>query len=325
MSLPGTLKPPAELGAGRRFFLLGYLPTYAALMFLLVLVWAGARAWAAPAGAGLSFKAAWETTAGLGAGELMALLIGVTLLGVVLNPLQLPLVRAFEGSWPRRLGGGMALRRQGARKRALESAAQLPQGTEALLTSETVQRAGQAGQELRRRFPLPDRLLRPTALGNALAAVADSAGRAYGLDAVAAWPRLYPVLGAEVRALVDDRRDGLDGAVRIAAVMTATAAAAGVLLLRTGWWLLLALLPLVIASAAYRGAVQAALGYGETVQVAFDLHRADLLKALRLAPPARQSDEHALCSELSDFWRQGIPLDPARTYAVDGGSNGGNP
>ncbi|MEK2493193.1 hypothetical protein WN990_26930 [Kitasatospora purpeofusca] len=323
MNLPGALKPPAELGAGRRFFLLGHLPTYAALLFLLVLVWAGARAWASPAGPGLSFKAAWETAAGLGAGELVALLLAVTLLGIVLNPLQLPLVRAFEGSWPRRLGGGPALRRQRARKRALESAAWLPQGA-GTLTPEMVQRAGQAGQELRRRFPLPDHLLRPTSLGNALAAMEDSAGRPYGLDAVAAWPRLHPVLGAEVRALVDDRRDTLDGAVRIAAVMTATAVAAGVLLLRTGWWLLLALLPLALASAAYRGAVQAALGYGETVHVAFDLHRADLLKALRFAPPTRQPDEYALCAELSDFWRQGIPLDPARTYAVDGG-NGGNP
>ncbi|MGY0465965.1 hypothetical protein ACW14Y_37765 [Kitasatospora sp. cg17-2] len=325
MNLPGTLKPPAELGAGRRFFLLGYLPTYAALVFLLTLVWAGARGWAAPEGSGLSFKAAWTTAAGLGAGELVALVLAVTLLGVLLNPLQLPLVRLFEGDWPRLLGGGRALRRQERRKRALETAALLPQGAGATLGPETVQRAGAAGQELRRRFPLPDHLLRPTALGNVLAALEDSAGRPYGLDAVVAWPRLHPLLGAEVRALVDDRRDALDAAVRIAAVMTATAVAAGVLLLRTGWWLLLALVPLLVAAAAYRGAVQAALGYGESVHVAFDLQRTELLKGLRFAVPARQGDEHALFTELSDFWRQGIPVDPARTYAVDGGGTGGTP
>ncbi|MFI9328747.1 hypothetical protein ACIGZJ_14515 [Kitasatospora sp. NPDC052868] len=323
MNLPGALKPPAELGAGRRFFLLGYLPTYAALVFLLVLVWAGARAWAAPEGAGLNFKAAWATAAGLGAGELVALVLAVTLLGVLLNPLQLPLVRLFEGAWPRLLGGGLALRRQRRRKRALETAALLPQGATAP-SPEAVQRAGEAGQELRRRFALPDHVLRPTTLGNALAALEDSAGRPYGLDAVVAWPRLHPLLVGEVRTLVDDRRDALDGAVRIAAVMAATSVVAGVLLLRTGWWWLLALVPLVVAAAAYRGAVQAALGYGESVHVAFDLHRADLLKALRFEVPTRQGEEQTLFTELSDFWRQGIPLDPARTYAAGGGT-GGNP
>ncbi|MGW4803257.1 hypothetical protein [Kitasatospora sp. NPDC004272] len=323
MNLSDTLKPPAELGGGRRFFLVGFLPTYAALAFLLTLVWAGARGWAAPAAAGLSFKAAWATAGELGAGELVVLLLAVTLLGVLLNPLQLPLVRAFQGAWPGWLGGGWALARQRERRRALQVAAQLPQGT-ATLTPEQVQRAGEAGYELRRRFPHPDHLLRRTALGNALAAAEDSAGRPYGLDAVAAWPRLYPVLGPDVRTLVDDRRDALDGAVRITAVMTVTAAAAGVLLVRTSWWLLLALLPLAVAAAAYRGAVQAALGYGESIRVAFDLHRANLLKALQFAPPASQADEHALHTELSDFWRQGIPLDPARTYAI-GGGNGGTP
>ncbi|MFD7734932.1 hypothetical protein ACFV6F_31690 [Kitasatospora phosalacinea] len=323
MKLSDVLKPPAELGGGRRFFLVGYLPTYAALAFLLTLVWAGARAWEAPAGAGLNFKAAWETAAELGAGELVALLLGVTLLGVVLNPLQLPLVRAFEGAWPGRLGGSWALGRQREHREALKAAAQLPQGI-VQLTPEQVQRAGEAGYELRRRFPHPDHLLRRTALGNALAAAEDGAGRPYALDAVAAWPRLYPVLGPDVRTLVDDRRDAMDGAVRITAVMTLTAVATGVLLLRTGWWLLLVLLPLAVASAAYRGAVQAALGYGETVHVAFDLHRANLLKALQFAQPADQAAEQALYTELSDFWRQGIPLDPARTYAVSGG-NGGTP
>ena len=56
-----------------------------------------------------------------------------------------------------------------------------------------------AGARLRRRFPLPDHLVRPTALGNALSAMEDSAGRDYGLDAVIVWPRLYVVLGGRSR------------------------------------------------------------------------------------------------------------------------------
>jgi hypothetical protein len=53
----------------------------------------------------------------------------------------------------------------------------------------------------------------------------------YGLDAVTAWPRLYPVLGEQCRTLVDDRRDTLDASVRLAATMAVTALASLVLLL----------------------------------------------------------------------------------------------
>ncbi|THA30047.1 hypothetical protein [Streptomyces sp. A1547] len=69
MSLDAIVKPPAALGAGRRFFVTGYLPTLAALLFLLLLIWAGARGWAAPAGGHLSFRKAWETAADLKAGD----------------------------------------------------------------------------------------------------------------------------------------------------------------------------------------------------------------------------------------------------------------
>ena len=78
---------------------------------------------------------------------------------------------------------------------------------------------------------------------NVLAAMQDTAGRAYGLDAVTAWPRLYPVLGEQCRTLVDDRRDTLDASVRLAATMAVTALASLVLLLGAGWWTALALLP----------------------------------------------------------------------------------
>ncbi|MER5466386.1 hypothetical protein ABT010_38260 [Streptomyces sp. NPDC002668] len=318
MSLHGALKPPTELGGGRRFFLVGYLPAYAALLFLLLLVWSGARAWAAPPRSGPSFKDAWATAAGLGVGEVVVLVLAVTLVAVLLHPLQLALVRLLEGGWPRLLGSGLARWLQLRRKRRWEAAAQLPGSDPAMLSTERIQRAGMAGHELRRRFPLPDHLVRATALGNALAAMEDSAGRPYGLDAVAVWPRLYPVLGAEVRAVVDDRRDTLDGAARMAAVMAVTTLAAAVLLARSGWWLMLALVPLAVSFLSYRGAVQSALAYGEAAHVAFDLHRFDLLSALRLELPTGQAAERAINAELSDFWRQGVPIDPARGYTFGG-------
>lgn len=318
MNLQGALKPPGELGSNRRFFLVGYIPIYAALLFLLLLAWAGARGWATPPPSGLSFANAWATAAALSVGEVVMLALVVTLIAVLIHPLQLALVRVLEGSWPRWLGTSLARRLQVRRKRRWERAALLPQVDPAMLSAEQIQGAGKVGQELRRRFPLPDHLVRATSLGNALAAMEDSAGRPYGLDAVAAWPRLYPVLGADVRTLVDDQRDTLDGAARMAAVMMVTGVAAAALLARSGWWVMLMLIPLTVALLSYYGAVHAALAYGECVHVAFDLHRFDLLSAMHLELPTEQDAELTLNSELSDFWRQGVPISPARGYTVGG-------
>src|SRR5215467_12250343 len=94
----------------------------------------------------------------------------------------------------------------------------------------------------------------------------------------------------------------------MAATMAVTALASLVLLSWSRWWILLALIPLAIAVLAYNAAVQAALAYAETVQVAFDLHRADLLTALRMEPPVRQETERILNEHWCDHWRQGIPL-----------------
>ena len=151
-------------------------------------------------------------------------------------------------------------------------------------------------------------------MGNVLAAMQDSAGRAYGLDAVTAWPRLYPVLGDQCRTLVDDRRDTLDTSVRLAATMAVTSLASLPLLLGSAWWTMLALVPFGVAVLAYHAAVQAALAYAETVHVAFDLHRDDLLSALRMEPPGQQDAERALHEQWCDHWRQGIPT--ARHHAI---------
>lgn len=330
MKLENSLEPPAGLGAGRRFFLVGYLPTYAALLFLLSFVWAGARGWQEPEGGGLAFAQAWKTAADLKAGEVLGIVLAVTVAALLLQPLQLGMVRFLEGNWPAPLGRDLAVKRQLARRqRWKDAAADLPQDP-AALTDEAVQRAGLAGAELRRRYPVPNHLVRATALGNALAAAEDSAGRAYGMDAVVSWPRLYAVLGDRTRAVVDDQRDRLDGSARMAVTMAVTAVASAVLLVRTGWWLLLALIPVVVAAAAYHGAVQTARAYGESVHVAFDLHRFDLLTALRVPRPATHGDEVAKHAQLNDLWRQGVPLPASFEYLDDESTagpvgNGGQP
>jgi hypothetical protein len=319
VKLDAVARPPADAGFGGRFYLVGYLPTYAAALFLLVLVWAGARGWSGRKDHQLRFTAAWATASHLSLGEVVMLALAVALVAVVLQPLQLAMVGLAEGSWPAWLGARWARQRQRRRRNRLVRAQHLPEGAES--AGEAVQRAGAAGCQLRRRFPAPDHMLRPTALGNVLAAMTDRAGRAYGLDAVTAWPRLYPVLGEQVKALVDDRRGALDATVRMAATMAVTAIASLALLLQASWWILLALIPLGIAWLAYNAAVQAALAYSEIVYVAFDLHRADLLTALRMDLPRQQDTEQILNTQWCDLWRQGIPLPATVEYSANNDRN----
>jgi hypothetical protein len=294
-----TAAQPFAGALASRFFLIGQLPTYAAAMFLLTLVWAGAP------GPELAFGHAWQTASSLGVGEIVLIGLAVTLVAVLVQPLQLVLVRLLEGGWPRWLGSGLCRDRQLHRKRVLEQRAQL-RGEEPDQAEQ--HRAGVAATRLRRRFPLPDHLIRATGLGNALAAMEDDAGREYGWDAVVAWPRLYPVLGDKVRASVADRRDTMDAAARLSVTAAVTTVATVALLTRAGWWVLLAFVPATVAVIAYVGAVQAAVAYGEVVRVAFDLHRFDLLTALHVDLPADGAAERKIAEQFCDHWRQGMPL-----------------
>ncbi|MGW6564909.1 hypothetical protein [Streptomyces sp. NPDC054975] len=71
-----------------------------------------------------------------------------------------------------------------------------------------------------------------------LAATETGAGEPYCLDALVAWPRLYPLFPADTRRTVDDRRDNMDVAARLAVIMAATASVTAGLLGASGWWLL---------------------------------------------------------------------------------------
>ncbi|MFF5976963.1 hypothetical protein ACFY7C_36230 [Streptomyces sp. NPDC012769] len=285
-----------------RFLLVEYLPTYAAGLAVLILVWAGAPG-------RLDFGQAWHTAGHLAIGELLLLALAMTLLAFLGHPLQLALLRILEGGWPLRRAADLSRRRQASRRARLAADEELPPGE---LTEAQIQAAGQAGTRLRRLFP-PTAVLRPTALGNVLAATEISAGEPYGLDTVVTWPRLYPLLPADTRRIVDDRRDSMDAAARLAVTMTATTLVTAGLLSVSGWWLMLALIPLVVARVSYIGAVHAAVAYGESLRSAVDLHRFALSEALRMPLPADLAEERLLNTRLSELWRQGVPM-PETAY-----------
>ncbi len=285
---------PLQLGL--RFFLVNVVPTAAATAFVLVLIRAGAP------GDHLVLADAWRSAARLSVGRTVLLGLAVLVVALALHPLQLALVRLYEGYWPRLLRGPARLLSGRQRRRRDRVAEEVSRA----LSAQDAQAAGEAGEVLRRSFP-DRRSVLPTRLGNTLAAMEERAGAAYGWDAAVTWPRLYPVLGDACRQQVDDHRNSLDAGVRLAATGTLLTPVAVWLLWGSGWWLLLALAPPAVTWISYRGALQAAVGYGQAVTAAFDLHRFDLLTALHLPLPADRDAERALAGELCALWRQGVP------------------
>ena len=202
---------------GTRFALVGLLPGGVLALFVLALVWSGAPGDAPDLDRVLDHARDLDAWAGA------LLFLALVVAALVLQPLQLGLVRALEGYWPARVRGRSACAASSARYDALAAAA-------APRAAPHAAHAGRARGDGRRREPAAPPVpadpawLLPTRLGNALRAAETRAGEPYGLDAVVAWPRLYPLLPDGVRALVDDQRDGLDLAARFCAVFAAAAA-----------------------------------------------------------------------------------------------------
>jgi hypothetical protein len=282
---------------GARFALVGLLPGVVLALFVLALLWSGAPGEAPDLDRILD--EARELDAWAGGLLFLALLVAA----IVMQPLQLGLVRWLEGYWPRPLAarGRARYERRVAALEATTAPRRKP------LTPEELATMSDAASELR--LLPPREHLMPTRLGNALRAAEVRAGEPYGLDAVVAWPRLYPLLPDPVRAVVDGQRDALDVNARFCSVFAAAAVISVALLATHGWWLLVAVGWLVLAWLAYRAAVAAAVAYGEGIRAAVDLHRFTLLEALHLPLPATPEEERELNRRLSRFLLQGVPLD----------------
>lgn len=150
-------------------------------------------------------------------------------------------------------------------------------------------------------------VLRPTALGNVLAAVDDRvAGRHDGLPLVAAWPRLR-------RFLSDAERTALDARERRTRVILTIAAASLIALGFTlviaieswltafSWPLLIGpLAALIAARGAYRAAVNNAVLEGIDVEAAVDVHLEAFLEAIGMSAAGRAKSRRQAFAALFD-------------------------
>ncbi len=300
MNLAGLLGASKDLGA--RFNLVGLLPTAVLALFVLALLWSGAP------GRSPDLDRVVAEAEDLGVWEGALLFLALVVVGLVLQPLQLSLVRLLEGYWgdsrlSRLLAApGTAFHR---RRRGRLAARQVHSAGRPSADELADMRLAEAA--LRRLYPPAVGVL-PTKLGNVLRAAEHQAGSRYGLEATVAWTRLYPLLSKNVAALVDDERDQLDLTARFCVVFVVATVVSLGLLVSHGPWLLVPAATLVLAWLSYRAAVAAALAYGEGIATAFDLHRFDLLRALRLPLPPDRDCERRANARLSEFLVHGEAL-----------------
>lgn len=258
--------------------------------------------------------------------ESILIFIAVIVFSIIVYPLQMQLVRIFEGYWsthkPIRIFYNIGIKIQKYKRKELEKK--------------------RSKQELRQYYP-DEKFLLPTSLGNVLRAAEHIAGRRYGFATVSIWPRLYPLVTENLRNILDDQRSQLDVSISfctiffiftiisiiyyIGIIYTASLRDFPLnfildnistnnypfvnfylmvnLAIKYGLWLTIPLFSAILAWLSYRGAISAALAYGKSIQTAFDLHRFDLLKALHLPLPANLAEETENNYDLSEFFALG--------------------
>ena len=271
---------------GTRFLVVTVVPTVLLIGYLGFLIAAGAPAHSP------SPAHALEALDDLTLNRILAVTIGVLVISVASHPLQLPLIQLVEGYWsglPRgtRLADRATERFRREQQKAIDA---VPQGDEppANWTGSYIGKAAQARLDW---LPEHTEDLLPTALGNTLLRGETSAGQPYGLELLAAWPRLVPLLPPDVLAEINDRRNQLDATVRLCVASSIATAASIGLLLRDGPWLFLALGTYLLCWACYRAAIAASRGYSISLAAAVDLYHLRLFDGLSLQRPANLAEE----------------------------------
>jgi hypothetical protein len=297
---PGAVVGQLTDDVGARFRLTILLPVALPVLVTTALVLGGAPAHA-PSLERLLHR---EREAGLAG--IVALAAVIVVLSIIVSAVQTALTRLLEGYW-----GDSRLARR-FRDAAVE---RLRNRRDALAGAKMVRTAGRPATEKELNqmqhalehlsgWPQRDRV-QPTRLGCALRAGEDRAGDRYGLDAVLLWPRLYAVVAAPLRSTLDAARDRMDLLVMTTWSSAISALIALALLARQGWWLLLPLFLIVVAWLSYRAAVTAAHAYGLQMQVAFDLHRFDLLAALHVPLPGDSQAEPKIYKPIQQLLSRG--------------------
>lgn len=277
----------------RRFLLTALMPV------LALAAWLGQLYVLTP-----SFSATWQRQTVTGRTVLVTLLvIGAVLAATLLGAFRQTVLRLFAGSWPGSIDRTLGeLGRRHHRRRALQMMANRQDPAIYARLRDTYPPTT-AGTDVL-----------ATTLGNVLSAAESYPWERYQIDAAVVWPRLYPLLPAELKATLAAARADLDLLASCALFAIAGSVAGGLARGMAGapWWQFLLSFwgPAAVVGLFYKGAIRAADGAGSLVRVSFDLHRHELLRQLDLLPdkPLTGEAERELWADLAQFWHRGIPL-----------------
>ena len=229
---------------------------------------------------------------------MVIILMVIMMVGILLRALSFVTVGFFVGELVPRSVAAWSTRGQ---QRAQSRAQRLP-GDDADSSS-----AHPLREQVRRlvvqRYPQDETALRPTRLGNTLAAGAEYPWTIYAMDGMLWWSHLTPVLPSYVSDPMEGAQARLLGLLNLSLVFGVIACEAVVVLGLVGqqWTAALgvAVAGGVLAWLGYHAAVSQALEVTSQIRVAFNLYRQEILKQMGLAIPKTVAEERALWHTLT--------------------------
>lgn len=326
----GALAATGAKALGGRFSIVGVVPSALVVLFLLAMSASNLYPWVNEEGE-IGAAAILQRTERLSGADGVLLVFGILLVAVLFRPFQVALVRLLEGYWYGRWSDGpkaLMIERH-SRRYSLASVrgrlgpdAPPEEQTFGAVASyavecERLERLIRRAQRSLADYPPDGRLdwMMPTGLGNTLRRAERTAGERYGLDTVRTYPRLYPHLSKQLDKEIGQQLDLVDTGASIAVALGICALASTPLLGRVDAWSVLPLVPGLLAVVAVRGSRTAARHYGTLLSTAFDLHRFQMVEALRLPLPPNAEEEARQNETLRKFFKDGVQIDdPQWTY-----------
>ena len=266
-------------GVFSRYFVVGFfVPSFVVLVLVSQLI---------PAG---TLPPVYADASG---GARIAIIGGASLLvGLVLVGLNYPILRLFEG-YP--LGGhwftwpvyAPLVWWQARRLKKAKLSTVAPSATE-IEKRNALYRLG-------RRFPPDVDDVLPTGFGNAIRAFERYSKIRWGLNSIAAWPRIEMLLSTEEQQLLADAKGNVAFFVNgsLLAALGGVALIADRILSQSSAFPsgFLYVIPFALSGLCYWVSIEAAIAWGELVAASIDLHRLQLYEKVGLRAPADFTDE----------------------------------
>jgi hypothetical protein len=228
-----------------------------------------------------------------------------------------PILRLAEGYWPGWLWGLRRRQTERVNRMVAEKSAEwdglAEQFYQNSLQGASYERYIRLDRELAN-YPVNLHIRMPTVTGNILRAAEEYPERAYKLEILTTWPRLWLALPESSRKELSESRQTLNWNAQLLTWGVAYLLVGAVFLAQLGWrWfeivpLALVVIPgLAVILSAWRRLRSAAEVFGELLRAAYDLHRFSLYEGLRWPLPENPHAEDQLGQALVLYLKRNEP------------------